>query len=237
MQNSEIKSGIYCIENINTNKKYIGQSVNIQDRWRKHKSELNHSNHDNDYLQNAWNKYGETNFKFYVLEYCNINDLNDKERYYIDLYQTLDRNLGYNMKSGGQDQNSLSQEIRDKISKSNRKAYLNSNLKEIRSNDALKQWANPKIKEKIMGENNGMYGKHHTKETREKMSEMKKGKLSPKRDMTPVLCEELNKVFDCAAIAAKETGAHSGCILQVCRGQRKTAGGYHWKFKLENNIC
>lgn len=237
MQNTERKSGIYCIENINTNKKYIGQSVDIIDRWRKHRYELNKNHHDNDYLQKAWNKYGEENFKFYVLEYCVIDDLNEKERYYIDLYKTLNRNYGYNLKSGGQDSNTLSQEIRNKISDSNKKAYLNSNLKEIRSNDALKQWANPKIKEKIMGENNGMYGKHHTKETREKMSEMKKGKLSPKRDMTPVLCEELNKIFDCAAIAAKETGAHSGCILQVCRGQRKTAGGYHWKFKLENNIC
>ena len=69
-----------------------------------------------------------------------------------------------------------------------------------------------------------------------KMSEKKKGKLSPKRDMTPVICEELNKTFDCAAVAARETSAHSGCILAVCRGQRKTAGGYHWKFKLENNI-
>ena len=236
MQKSERKSGIYCIENINTNKKYIGQSVDIIDRWYKHKSELNKNCHDNDYLQKAWNKYGEENFNFYVLEYCGINSLNDKERYYIDLYKTLDRDLGYNLKSGGQDFNVLSQEIKNKISESNKKAYLNSNLKKIRSNDALKQWADPQIKEKIMGKNNGMYGKHHTAETRKKMSEKKKGKLSPKRDMTPVICEELNKTFDCAAVAARETSAHSGCILAVCRGQRKTAGGYHWKFKLENNI-
>ena len=44
--------GIYCIENINTNKKYIGQSVNINDRWSKHKNELRQNSHDNDYLQN-----------------------------------------------------------------------------------------------------------------------------------------------------------------------------------------
>ena len=52
----DIISGIYCIENIITNKKYIGQSINIKDRWSKHKSELNHQTHDNDYLQKAWNK-------------------------------------------------------------------------------------------------------------------------------------------------------------------------------------
>ena len=93
MQN-EIKSGIYCIENITTNKKYIGQSIDINDRWRKHISELNHSSHHNDYLQKAWNKYGENDFKFYVLEYCSDDELDEKEIYYINLYNTIDRKYG-----------------------------------------------------------------------------------------------------------------------------------------------
>ena len=75
----DIISGIYCIENIITHKKYIGQSINIKDRWSKHKSELNHQTHDNDYLQKAWNKYGENNFKFYIIERCNFEDLNEKQ--------------------------------------------------------------------------------------------------------------------------------------------------------------
>lgn len=236
MQNKERKSGIYCIENIKTHKKYIGQSVNVDDRWRKHRYELNKGSHDNSYLQNSWNKYGEEYFNFYILEYCSLDLLDEKERYYIDYYNTMDRDLGYNLKSGGQDHNFQCEEVRKKISESTKKAYQNSNLKEIRSNDALKQWANPEIKEKIMGKNNGMYGKHHSEEARRKMSEMKKGKSSPKRNMTPVLCIELNKVFKCATDAAKEFSMQSGGILQVCRGERKTAGGYHWKFLLENNI-
>ena len=70
------------------------------------------------------------------------------------------------------------------------------------------------------------------------MSEMKKGKLSTKRNITPVLCIELDKVFDCAVTAAKELSLKSTAgILEVCKGNRKTAGGYHWKFLLENNIC
>ena len=101
MQN-ERKSGIYCIENIITNKKYIGQSIDVDERWRKHISELNHNYHHNDYLQKAWNKYGEDSFKFYVLEYCDICELDTKEIYYIDLYNTTDRNIGYKLTSGGQ---------------------------------------------------------------------------------------------------------------------------------------
>lgn len=67
MQSDTLVSGIYCIENLSNSKKYIGQSVNISDRWKKHISELNRGSHHNDYLQKAWNKYGKNEFKFYVL--------------------------------------------------------------------------------------------------------------------------------------------------------------------------
>ena len=230
MQVNDRVSGIYCIENLTTHKKYIGQSVDVIDRWRKHISELNHGSHHNDYLQKAWDKYGKDDFNFYVLEYCSVEELNKKEDYYITSQNTIDRDYGYNLKSGGQDHNYQCQEVRDKISASNKDTYQNSNLKEIRRIDALKQWANPKIKEKIIGKNNGMYGKKHTDESKQKMSEKKKGKPSSHRDLTPVFCIELNKSFDCAASAAKEIGCQSGGILGVCRGTRKTCGGYHWKF-------
>ena len=50
MQNENNTSGIYCIENIENNKKYIGQSKNINGRWYKHKNELKRGVHFNDYL-------------------------------------------------------------------------------------------------------------------------------------------------------------------------------------------
>ena len=237
MQNDR-KSGIYCIENLVTNKKYIGQSINIDDRWYKHKHELNHNTHDNDYLQNAWNKYGEKEFVFYILEYCDIDKLDEKENYYIEYYKTLDRDYGYNLKTGGQNGGSIvSDYVRNKLSNSLKETYANNEeLKSLRKNKALIQWANPQIKEKILGENNGMYGKHHTEETRRKISEKHKGKVSPKRDIRPVICVELNKVFADAVTASKELSGWSGGILSVCSGERKTCGGYHWKFLLENNI-
>ena len=239
MQNKEIISGIYCIENIVNNKKYIGQSKNINDRWRRHKSELNRGNHDNDYLQKSWNKYGESNFSFYILDNCNLSELDEKEKYYIDFYKTLDRNYGYNLKSGGQNNGSIASEyVRQKMSSSLKQAYAkNKELKDKRRQDALNQWANPELKDKISGKNNGMYGKHHSDEAKQKMSEKKKGRPSSKRNTTPVLCIELNQVFDCAVTAAQAMKHKSTAgILEVCKGNRKTAGGYHWKFLLENNI-
>ena len=63
---AQIISGIYCIKNVDTGKKYIGQSKNIYKRWIDHRWALNNKMHDNDYLQKAWDKYGETHFVFSI---------------------------------------------------------------------------------------------------------------------------------------------------------------------------
>lgn len=108
-------SGIYCIENIIDGKKYIGQSKNIYNRWYQHKLELNHNKHGNIYLQNAWNKYGENNFKFYIIEKCSEDELNEKEIYYISYFDShahLGKRNGYNLTTGGEGIGDLSEEER-----------------------------------------------------------------------------------------------------------------------------
>lgn len=236
MQNT-FKSGVYCIENISSNKKYIGQSMDIEDRWRKHINELNHNNHHNNHLQNAWNKYGEKDFKLYVIEYCEVHELDKKEIYYINLYNTTDRKYGYNLKSGGQKGNHYTDEIKYKMSESIKKSYENEELRNVRSKAALNQWSKPEIKEKIMGKNNGMYGRKHTEESKQKMRDNRKGIVSWKRNTTPVLCVELNKEFKDATEVGKELLLDGSAILKVCKGKRNTCGGYHWEFlNKENNI-
>ena len=78
------KSGIYCILNLSNQKKYIGSSKNIYDRLINHKMMLNNNNHHNDYLQNSWNKYSSEKFVYMILEQCDINQLIDREQFYID---------------------------------------------------------------------------------------------------------------------------------------------------------
>ena len=77
-------SGIYCIMNTINGKRYVGSSKNIYSRWQKHRALLRKGTHWDRHLQNAWNKYGETSFKFIVLCKCPEEELLTKEQEYIN---------------------------------------------------------------------------------------------------------------------------------------------------------
>lgn len=96
--------GIYWIRNIVNDKRYIGLAVNIEKRHIIHKSTLRGNYHDNDYLQKAWNKYGEDNFEFKIIKKCERDEktLREKEIYYIRKYKSFRGDgKGYNLNRGG----------------------------------------------------------------------------------------------------------------------------------------
>lgn len=93
--------GIYKIKNLANGKVYIGQSVDINNRWAVHISDFKFQKHANLYFQRAWNKYGRNNFEFSILEKCSKEELNDKEIYWIRQYNSNDNGIGYNLTSGG----------------------------------------------------------------------------------------------------------------------------------------
>lgn len=93
--------GIYCIENIINHKKYIGQSIDIEERWERHKRDAFYINSKTyDYpLYRSIRKHGLQNFNFYILELCDITKLNELEMKYIQEFDTF--NNGYNLTLGG----------------------------------------------------------------------------------------------------------------------------------------
>lgn len=90
--------GIYKITNNINQHCYIGQSRNIQKRWNNHKiAAYNENDRGYNYpLYKAIRKYGLKNFSFEIIEECPIEELNNKEYYYIQLLSP-----SYNQTEGG----------------------------------------------------------------------------------------------------------------------------------------
>lgn len=144
--------GIYSITNKKTGQIYIGQSINIEKRWKQHIR----GHHLETYIDNALQKYGKEAFNFNIIEVFDNNIpflkdiLNDSEQYYIAAYNTYKNPQHYNLTCGGENwflgkkhseatrkkmsQNmvgnknhmfgkKISDEVKEKISKSNTKHY------------------------------------------------------------------------------------------------------------------
>lgn len=157
------KSGIYGIFNLISGKVYIGSAINLKQRLRQHKEHLEKQIHCNIYLQNAWNKYGENSFGFYVLEHCSKEQLINREQYYLDSLKSYDTEFGYNIcKIAGSTigqkpwlNKRHTEETKKKISKGNIGKRLSEEAKRIisfknKGNIRSKEWKQ-KMSEKMKG--------------------------------------------------------------------------------------
>lgn len=100
MEQSSVIQGIYKIICIKNNKFYIGSGVNIDKRLKSHIGLLKRNKHENKYLQNCWNKYGEQNFRFEIIEsVCDTHLLSIKEKWWLDNTSCCNRKIGFNISS------------------------------------------------------------------------------------------------------------------------------------------
>lgn len=91
-------SGIYAITCVVTGKHYVGSALNIRRRCHRHRSELRSNKHHSKRLQAAWNKFGEGEFVFSVLEFVGAaTDLLKWEQFHIDRLKSAGRRKGYNI--------------------------------------------------------------------------------------------------------------------------------------------
>lgn len=149
--------GIYRITNTINGKSYIGKTgMNFGDRWDCHRAQLRGGYHDNPHLQHAWNKYGEENFEFQIVETVDdISKLNDLEMQYISEYRS--NGLSYNIHDGGDGGlllgKHLSEETKRKIGTKNREHMLGRKLseqtKKKMSESQKKRYANMSDEERM----------------------------------------------------------------------------------------
>lgn len=117
--------GVYKILCLINNKFYIGGSKDIEYRLKCHRRNLNHSKHINPYLQYAWNKYGEDNFTFAIVEYVeNKEILPDREQWWLDETQCYNNDIGFNVRD------SVGLRVSNKINQERKEKQLN-RLREI----------------------------------------------------------------------------------------------------------
>lgn len=80
-----MSSGVYRIESLLLPERiYVGSSCNLRQRWRQHLDKLRKNNHHSPKLQNHYNKYGESDLVFIIIEPCLPEFLLIREQYYID---------------------------------------------------------------------------------------------------------------------------------------------------------
>lgn len=213
-------TGIYCIENKINGKKYIGQAYDIKSRWRVHKCELNKGKHINRYLQSAWNKYGESNFLFYVIEITDKASLSDREMYYINKEKTFGEN-GYNLTAGGEGQ-------RDRLLTDEQKKYLSEiNTGAKNPNYGMKR--SSETKKKISESAKLVKHKPLSEEHKSKISESLKGKAKD-FNKKKVFCEDNNTTYESISEASEATGCSIYGISKCCRGVFKSTKGLHFIF-------
>lgn len=116
------KSGIYCIVNVKNQKRYIGSTTNLYIRLHQHKSYLLRNCHQNKRLQNSWNRYGKECFNYYILEFCDVDKLTEREQFYID---TLHPEFNFTILV---ERNILSKESRLKQSKTRKQLFAEKKL-------------------------------------------------------------------------------------------------------------
>jgi group I intron endonuclease len=114
------------------------------------------SGHCGRYFYSAIKKYGVLNFSWEIIDVCNTDlELDEKERFYIKLYNSNDKNKGYNMTDGGKLGRTFNKESRENLSKATKGRII--------SEETRKKWS-------IMRK-----GRKHSEETKRKMSEARKG--------------------------------------------------------------
>lgn len=203
------QTGVYIIKNIVNNKIYIGSSsYNINNRITVHKRFLKQNKHENSYLQASYNKYGKNAFIFEILEICNKEFCIEREQYYLDLYQSYKRDIGYNIneKANSRLGSKCSEESKLKMSLAKKGKKL--------------------TEEHILKSKLARTGQKRTQKTIE-LQNIKKFKKVLQYTLDETFIKEWSSLKE-VELFFKLKGSIGNCIR---KGFNYTSCGYKWKYK------
>jgi group I intron endonuclease len=217
--------GIYKITSP-TNKIYIGQSIEIEKRWKAYfrlqcKGQIK--------LYNSFQKYGVDKHIFEVIEECSGDELLERETYWKDYYKVLETPslcCRIDGKGGYDSDETKKRKIKPKNLTIEQKIIKNQKI----SDNTMGKKRSQETKDKLKGPKSN----EHKQKIKESLLGRKiswnVGKLK-----TPILQYNLNgefiKEWSYIKEAAKYYNINSANIVANCKGRYKSTGGFIWKYK------
>jgi len=230
--------GIYKITSP-SGRVYIGQSRNIEHRFRRYKR-LHKSNSTQVRLTRSFKKYGVDNHTLEIIEECEFNQLNIRERFWQDHYDVLKGGLNCILTKTNVLPRIMSEETRLKRSGKNHWNYgktVTEETKEKMSKSAigrkLSKETRKKLSEVRKGEKNHFYGKKHSIKSKLKQKEKAlKRKIQPaaKKVEQYSLDGTYIKTWNSVTEAGEEVGIANSGISACISGRQKTSGKFKWKY-------
>jgi group I intron endonuclease len=248
MKEKKTNCGVYKITNLVPNEKtgickvYIGSSINIKSRKNQHLSELRKGSHSNTHLQRAFKRDKEENFKWELIK--STRKIEDKkllkeellkyENLELNKYKkedgTIDHNKCYNIlvNAGSNLGSKLTEETKNKMSLMHKGKAMPEETKEKISKANKNKIFSIEHKNKLSKIN---LGKKLSEETKKKISVKMKNISKAEILGKKVINLDTKKVFETILQAAEYYNMkYSNNISCVCKGNRKTSGGYRWAY-------
>lgn len=221
--------GIYKITNPK-GKVYIGQSVNIEDRWEKgHKYNIGSGKK----LKHSFSKYGWKNHTHTILEECSIEDLTQRETYWIKYYDSFKKGLNSTNIGGIQGYKDVLWKQSHHKGMKGRKGYWEGkqrpkHSKWIKENGSgLSYERTQKYKDNISKIVSESWKNKNREEWGNNISKGKKGK-----GLKPIICIETQEVFPSITDCSEKMGISQGCLCSFVKGKYSSPNlkGYTFKY-------